>query len=124
MNWNRREFLVAAGAIAFTPLTAGRLEGAPDKQKNHPDKRKNQRVIYRYSVHGRRSSRAAKAFCANLRFRTKEAAAKYPKPHKGFNGRLVEVVVMSAEYQFLFTTRHADVADRRQLRNLKMSGLG
>lgn len=117
MNWNRREFLVAAGAIALTPLTAARLEGAPDK-------RKNQRVIYRYSVHGRRSSRAAKAFCANLRFRTKEAAAKYPKPHKGFNGRLVEVVVMSAEYQFLFTTRHADVADRRQLRNLKMSGLG
>ena len=117
MNWNRREFLAAGGAVALTALTAGRLEGAPDK-------RRNQRVIYRYSVHGRRASRAAKAFCANLRFRTREAALKHPKPHAGFNGRLVEVVVMSAEYQFLFTTRHADVADRRQLRNLKMSGLG
>jgi len=117
MSWNRREFLVAAGAIALTPLTAGSLEGAPDK-------RKNQRVIYRYSVHGRRASRAAKAFCANLRFATTKAASAHPKPHKGFNGRLVPVVITSAEYQFLFTTRHADVADRRQLRNLKMSGLG
>jgi hypothetical protein len=117
MSWNRREFLSAGGAVALTVLTAGRLEGAPDK-------RRNQRVIYRYSVHGRRASRAAKAFSANLRFRTKEAAGKHPKPHKGFNGRLVEVVVTSAEYQFLFTTRHSDVADRRHLRNLKMTGLG
>ena len=117
MSWNRREFLAAGGAIALTALTAGRLEGAPDK-------RKNQRLIYRYSVRGRRASRAAKDFCANLRFKTREAAGKHPKPHSGFNGRLVEVVVTSAEYQFLFTTRNADVADRRQLRNLKMTGLG
>lgn len=117
MNWNRREFLAATGALALTALNAGRLEAAPDK-------RRNQRIIYRYSVHGRRASRAAKAFCANLRFRTREAAGKYPKPHKGFNGKLVEVVVSSAEYQFLFTTRHADAADRRHLRNLKMTGLG
>lgn len=115
MSWNRREFLVAAGAIALTPLTAGRLEGAPDKRG---------KVIYRYSVHGRRASRAAKAFCANLRFKTKAAAAKHPKPHAGFNGRLVEVVITNAEYQFLFITRHAQVADRRHLRNLKMTGLG
>ncbi|HJU43976.1 MAG TPA: hypothetical protein VJ691_14210 [Vicinamibacterales bacterium] len=117
MSWNRREFLAAGAAVVLTPLTAGTLEAAPDK-------RRNQHVIYRYSVHGRRASRAAKAFCANMRFRTAKAAAAYPKPHKGFNGKLVEVVVMSAEYQFLFTTRHSDVADRRQLRNLKMSGLG
>lgn len=116
-SWNRREFLAAGGAVALTALTAARLEGAPGK-------RKNQRVIYRYSVKGRRASGAAKAFCANLRFATKEAALKHPKPHNGFNGRLVEVVVMSAEYQFLFTTRHADVADRRHLRNIKMTGLG
>jgi hypothetical protein len=32
--------------------------------------------------------------------------------------------VMNAEYQFLFTTRHADVADLRHLRNIKMIGLG
>lgn len=117
MNWNRREFLVAGGTFALTALTAGRLDAAPDK-------RKNQRVIYRYSVRGRRASRAAKAFCSNVSFSTIDAARKYPKPHSGFNGRLVEVVVTSAQYQFLFTTRHADVADRRQLRNLKMSGLG
>ena len=113
MSWNRREFLAVGGAFALTTLTAGRLEGAPDK-------RKNERVIYRYSVSGRRASRAAKAYCANLRFSTQAAAVAHPKPHKGFNGRLVEVVVMSAEYQHLFTTRHSDVADLRHLRNIKI----
>ena len=117
MSWNRREFLAVGAALALTPLTAGRVEGAPDKHRQ-------ERVIYRYSVRGRRASAAAKAFCANLRFRNRKAAADYPKPHQGFNGKLVEVVVTKAEYQFLFTTRHSDVADRRQLRNLKMSGLG
>lgn len=117
MSWNRREFLAAGGAFALTALTSGLVEAAPGK-------RQNQRIIYRYSVRGRRASSAAKAYCANLRFATAAAAAKHPKPHKGFNGKLVEVVVTSAEYQFLFTTRHSDVADRRQLRNLKMSGLG
>lgn len=117
MRCNRREFLVAGGAVALTALIPGSLEGAPDK-------RRNQREIYRYSVSGRRASRATKAFCANLRFATREAAEKHPKPHKGFNGRLVPVVVMSAEYQFLFTTRHSDVADRRHLRNIKLTGLG
>ena len=117
MSVNRREFLAAGGAVALTALTSGLAEAVPGK-------RKNQRVIYRYSVHGRRASRAAKEFCANLRFATADAAVKYPKPHRGFNGKLVQVVVASAEYQYLFTTRHADVADRRTLRNLKMSGLG
>lgn len=117
MSWNRREFVTAVGAFTLTAMTSGLVDAAPDK-------RRNQRVIYRYSVHGRRASRAAKAYCANLRFRTSEAALEHPKPHKGFNGKLVEVVVTSAEYQFLFTTRHSDVADRRQLRNIKLSGLG
>ena len=111
MNWNRREFLAVGGAVALTALTAGRLEGAPDK-------RRNERVIYRYSVHGRRASRAAKAYCANLRFSTPKAAAAHPKPHKGFNGRLVAVVVTSAEYQLLFTTRNAEATDRRHLRKI------
>jgi len=116
MRFNRREFLVAGGAVALTALVPGSLEAAPDK-------RKNQRTIYRYSVSGRRASRATKAFCANLRFATREAALKHPKPHAGFNGRLVPVVVMSAEYQFLFTIRHNDVADRRHLRGIKFIGL-
>ena len=118
MRVNRREFLVAGGAVALTALSAASLEGAPDR-------RKSQRVIYRFSVRGRRASRAAKAFCANLRFRTAKAAESHPKPHAGFNGRLVEVVVTSAEYQFLFTTRQpADVVDLRHLRNVKIIGLG
>jgi hypothetical protein len=117
MSWNRREFLAVGGAVALTALTTRFVEGAPDK-------RGNQRVIHRYSVHGRRASRAAKAFCANLRFRTTEAAAAYPKPHAKFNGKLVEVVVTSAEYQVLFTTRHSDVADLRQFRNIKKSAWG
>ena len=110
---NRREFLAVGGALALTTLTAGRLEAAPDN-------RRNQRVVYRYSVSGRRASRAAKAYCANLRFSTKAAAAAHPKPYKGFNGRLVQVVVMSAEYQHLFTTRQSDVADLRQVRRIKI----
>jgi hypothetical protein len=117
MSWNRRDFLVAGGALALTALTAGIVESAPNK-------RLQQIVIYRYSVRGRRASRAAKEFCANLRFSNRGAAVSYPKPHKGFNGKLVEVVVTKAEYQFLFTTRHNHWADRRQLRNLKMTGLG
>jgi hypothetical protein len=117
MSWNRREFLAAGGAFALTALTGRSVEAAPDKLKI-------KRVLYRYSVHGRRASRATKAFCANLRFRTTKAAAAYPKPHKGFNGKLVEVAVTKAEYQFLFTTRHSDVADWRQLRNIKLTGLG
>jgi hypothetical protein len=107
MSWSRRELLVASGAVALTALTAGRLEGAP--------KRRNQQVIYRYSVRGRRASRAAKAFCANLRFKTIRAADAHQKPHLGFNGRLVGVVVTTAEYQSLFVG-HADVADIRQLK--------
>jgi hypothetical protein len=117
MNWNRREFLAAGGALALTALSGGLLEGASHKPKK-------QQVIYRYSVRGRRASRAAKAFCANLRFRTTKAAQAHPKPYVGFNGRLVEVVVTSAEYEFLFKSRHADVADLRHLRNIKMIGLG
>jgi hypothetical protein len=117
MNWNRREFLAVGGALALTALSGGLLEGASDKPKK-------QQVIYRYSVRGRRASRAAKAFCANLRFRTTKAAQAHPKPYVGFNGRLVEVVVTSAEYEFLFKSRHADVADLRHLRNIKMIGLG
>src|SRR5262245_34612243 len=113
MSWNRREFLAVGGALALTTLTAGRLEGAPDNSRN-------QRVIHRYSVSGRRASNAAKAYCANLRFSTKAAAIAHTKPHKGFNGRLVEVVVMSAEYQHLFTTRHSEVADLRHLRNIRI----
>jgi hypothetical protein len=117
MSLNRREFLAVGGAVALTALSAGSLEGAPDKPKK-------QQVIYRYSVRGRRASRAAKAFCANLRFRTTKAAQAHPKPYVGFNGRLVEVVVTSAEYEFLFKSRHADVADLRHLQNIKMIGLG
>ena len=117
MSWNRREFLVAGGAFALTALTAGTLEAAPDK-------RRSERVIYRYSVRGRRASRATKAYCANLRFATTKAASAHPKPHAGFNARLVEIVVTSAEYQLLFTIRHADVADRRHLRNIRPIGLG
>ena len=117
MSFNRREFLVAGGTVALSALIPGGLEAAPVK-------RKNQRTIYRYSVSGRRASRATKEFCANMRFATRAAALKHPKPHAGFNGRLVPVVVMSAEYQFLFTIRNSDVADRRQLRNRKFIGLG
>ena len=106
MSWSRRELLVASGAVALTALTAGRLEAAP--------KRRNQQIIYRYSVRGRRASRAAKAFCANLRFKTTRAAAAHPKPHLGFNGRVVGVVVTNAEYQSLFVG-HTDVVDIRHL---------
>ena len=107
MSWSRRELLAAGGAVALTALTAGRLEGAP--------KRRNQQVMYLYNVRGRRASRASKAFCANLRFKTTRAAGAHQKPHLGFNGRLVGAVVTAAEYQSLFPG-HVVGADLRHLK--------
>ena len=115
MNCDRRAFLAAGSVLAMTALRAGVAEAAPLKAKAR-------RTIYRFSVRGRRASRAAKAFCANMRFKTKQAAMTAPPPHPGFNGRLIGVGVSITEMHRLFVSRHALVADLRQLRNLRIVG--
>lgn len=119
MNCTRRTFLIAgsvaaAGTLAVTPEAAA-VAAAFDPN--------GARRIYRFSVRGRRASRAAKAFCANMRFKTKDAALKYPPPHGGFNGRLVAVDVSKNEFHRLFVSRHSHVADLRALRNVQITGV-
>src|SRR5688572_10245012 len=102
MNCDRRAFLAASSVLAMTALRAGVAEAAPLKAKAR-------RTIYRFSVRGRRASRAAKAFAANMRFKTKEAALTARPPHAGFNGRLMGVDVSITEFHRLFISRHAHV---------------
>ena len=116
MNCDRRTFLAAGSVLAITALRAGVADAAPLKAKAR-------RTIYRFSVRGRRASRAAKAFSANMRFMTKAAARSAQPPHAGFNGRLIGVDVSITEFHRLFVSRHAQVADLRQLRNVRIVGV-
>jgi hypothetical protein len=115
MSCDRRAFLAASGVLAITALTARTAEALVLPGKGRV-------TIYRFSVRRRRASRAAKAFCANMRFKTRHAAQTYPPPHPGFNGRLVGIDVTVTEFHRLFVSRHADAADLRQLRNLIIVG--
>lgn len=116
MSCDRRTFLGAATALAVGAFAARAAEALPAKAAAR-------RTIYRFSVRGRRASRAAKAFCANMRFKTKHAAVTYPPPHPGFNGRLVPVDVNITEFHRLFVSRHAHASDLRQLRNVAIVGV-
>jgi hypothetical protein len=115
MRVNRREFIVASGAVAVTALS-------PLPASTAPTKANAQRIIFRLSVRGRRTSRAAKAFCANMRFKTKHVAQTYPLPHPGINARVVPVPVSINEFHRLFIGGHTHIADLRQLRGLKVIG--
>ena len=114
MTLTRRAFIAAGsvaavGAALASPVTAFAKPGGNFKD-NH--------TIYRFSVRGRRASRAAKVFCANFRFKTKEAAKTYPLPHPGINARIVGVVVSGDEFRRLFISRHSFVADLRLFRKI------
>lgn len=114
MRVNRREFIAASGAVALTALAPVAGSAAPTKAQAH-------RTIYRLSVRGRRTSRCAKAFCANMRFKTKHAAQTHPLPHPGINARIVPVEVSINEFHRLFSG-HDHAVDLRQLRGLKIVG--
>lgn len=115
MSYNRREFLAAGGVVAVAAL-ASPVEALPLSRA------RARMTIYRFSVRGRRASRAAKAFCANLRFKTKHAALTYPPPHPGFTGRLVGIPVNLNEFHRLFVSRHEHVADLRHLTHIRFFG--
>ena len=115
MRVNRREFMAAGTAVAVTALSPLAAGAAPTKASAH-------RTIYRLSVRGRRASRAAKAFCGNMRFKTKHAAQTHPRPHPGINARIVPIDVSINEFHRLFIGSHTQAADLRQLRFLKVVG--
>ena len=117
MDCSRRTFLVASGVAAAgaVTLTTDALGATFDP--------KRARRIYRFTVRGRRASRAAKAFCANFRFKTKHAALTHTWPHAGVNARLVTIDVSKNEFHRLFISRHSDVADLRQLRHVAIVGV-
>lgn len=115
MRVNRREFIAASGAAAAVALSPLPVSAAPTKAQAH-------RTIYRLSVRGRRTSRAAKSFCANMRFKTKQAAATWPRPHPGINARIVPVGVSIDEFHLFFIAAHRHAVDLRSLRGLKVIG--
>ena len=130
MNLTRRAFiftgsLVAAGAALAGSAAAAAVPTKKRKRKRkqpHPKNRSGHHTIFRLSVRGRRASRAAKRFCANFRFKTKNAAAKYPRPHPGINARIVPIVVSGNEFHRLFGS-NGQVADLSQLRNVTVVGV-
>jgi hypothetical protein len=115
MRVNRREFVAVSGAAAVATLLPAGALAAPDKAQAH-------RTIYRLSVRGRRASRAAKAFCANMRFKTRHAAETWPRPHPRINPRVIPIDVSINEFHRLFIASHAHAADLRQLQGLKVIG--
>ena len=105
----------AADADAFQNVPAvAAAARKPPKAKPH--------VIYRLSVRGRRASNIAKVYCANLRFKNKNAARKHPRPHRGIHAKNVPLDVSKNEFHRLFVARHESVADLRELRGFKVVG--
>ena len=112
MMWTqitRREFLVIGGTLAAGTLTVGPAAALAPRQEASAAK-----LIYRLSLRGRRGSRRAKIWNANLRFATMIAADEN-RAHPGDNSRIVQIVVNADEYDRLFTSRGSDVADLRTL---------
>ncbi|MDX2170582.1 MAG: hypothetical protein SF182_26150 [Deltaproteobacteria bacterium] len=102
----RRQFLAAGATLAAATLVARRAPagvavGAPVQ-------------VYRLSLRGRRGSQAAKRHNASLLFAS-AALAEANRAHPGDRSRVVSVVVSADEYDRLFTSRQAEIADLRQL---------
>jgi hypothetical protein len=89
-----------------------------DKAKN----RERQRTIYRLSSGSVDASDAVKEHNANMRFATREAAARH-RAHPLDVSRIVPMKVSAEEYRRLFKRRHSHVADLRQLPTLKATRL-
>jgi hypothetical protein len=112
---NRRAFIAAGSAAAAGILIASPVEGGDQKAfKNNP---KGRVTIYRLSLRRRRGSRFAKVYNANMRFATKHAAERR-RAHKGDRSRVVPLTVSIEEYHLLFTRRHAQWVDLREMKNL------
>ena len=105
----RRQFLLIGGTVAAGTLTVGPAAAVTAAQAAS-----GPQVIYRLSLRGRRGSKGAKIWNANLRFATM-AAADQNRAHPGDNSRIVEILVSADEYDRLFTSRNSAVADLRTL---------
>jgi len=121
---NRRAFLAAgaaaAGALVHTPAAAQKpvvqaKPGIPPPNPPPANNPKGRRKIYRLSLRGRRGSRFAKRYNANMRFATKEVAERH-RAHPGDHSRVVPLTVSIEEYQRLFVKRHSLIADLSKLR--------
>ena len=110
---SRRVFIAAGSAAAAGLLFAAPLDAFQDKTSTCV-------TIYRLSLRGRRGSRAAKRYNANMRFATRRAADTH-RAHPGDRSRIVPLIVSTQEYDRLFTSRHSLVADLRELRNLRVA---
>ena len=84
--------------------------------------RASQRTIYRLSSAGLDVSDAVKHHNANMRFATREAAARH-RAHPLDVSRIVPMKVSAEEYHRLFKRRHSCVADLRKLPTLKATRL-
>lgn len=105
----RREFLLISGTVAAGTLVVGPAAAISSAQGVSAPL-----VIYRLSLRGRRGSKGAKIWNANLRFATM-AAADQNRAHRGDNSRIVPIVVNADEYDRLFTSRNSEVADLRAI---------
>jgi uncharacterized membrane protein len=110
----RRCFVaVAAGALAAlaraAPAWAQRFLSA------NPNDPKGRRKIYRLSSRGRRHvGRKTKAYHANMRFATKEAADRH-RAHRFDTARIVATDISVEKYVELFVKPHTHVIDLRTL---------
>lgn len=131
MAITRRRFIAASSAAAAgvaltSPLdafqkasTASTSAKAPQK----PVKGKGKGLkMYRLSVRGRRQSNIAKRVCANLRFKTKDAARRHPLPHPGIHAKIVPLDVSASEFHRLFIARNSHAADLREVGGAKAIG--
>ena len=105
----RREFLLIGGTV-----TAGTLAVGPAAAVTAPQGAGGPQTVYRLSLRGRRGSKGAKTWNANLLFATM-AAADQNRAHPGDNSRIVQILVSADEYDRLFTSRNTAVADLRNL---------
>jgi hypothetical protein len=112
----RRDFLIISGSLAV-----GTLLGSRAAAQGSPRGAAGLRVIYRLSLRGRRGSKAAKLYNANLRFAT-EAAADANRAHPGDNSRIVPLDVSADEFDRLFSSRSSEVADLRSLGGPVLAG--
>ena len=115
MEITRRSFIAAgttavAGVALASPADALSASNARGKR------------IYRLSIRGRRTSNLAKVHCANFRFKTIAAARHHHLPHPGINAKIVPVDISATEYHRLFISRHSDVADLRELHDVRVIG--
>lgn len=113
-EYSRRRFL--AGGLTLVGIAFGSTRRAEARGF----RRRTGVKIYRLSLRGRRSSKAARNHAANMRFATLEAAER-SRAHPGDRAVSREITVSTQEYFRLFLrtnvkgNRFTQVADLRKL---------